>query len=43
MTNDFSEHLSYIKHKNANLVVKGRNTILYFDKENIDLEENALR
>jgi hypothetical protein len=38
-TNILSEHLSHINHKNANLVIKGRKTVLYFDKENIDLEE----
>ena len=42
LTNDFSEHLSTIKHKNVNLIIKNRSTILYFDKENIDLEERAL-
>ena len=41
-TNIFSEHLSHINHKNAKLVVKDRKTVLYFDKENIDLEERAL-
>ena len=41
-TNIFSEHLSQINHKNANLIIKDRKTILYFDKENIDLEDRAL-
>jgi hypothetical protein len=40
-TNSFSEHLSRINHKNAKLLVKDRKTVLYFDKENIDLEERA--
>ena len=41
-TNIFSEHLSHIKHKNAILVIKDRKTLLYFDKENILLEEKAI-
>ena len=41
-TNIFSEYLSHIKHKNAILVVKDRKTLLYFDKENILLEEKAI-
>jgi hypothetical protein len=38
-TNTFHDYLLSIRHKNMSLVEKDRATVLYFDKENIDLEK----
>ena len=41
-TNTFHDYLLSIRHKNMSLVEKDRATVLYFDKENIDLEKQAI-